>query len=198
VEASEACNNSIDELNYDEDGEISILRPEKVDNIITRLMQTIPEVTTHRPLVSDSDSKTFESDSEVETAKSYDIMSLENLTNTIKQLEKEVRSIERGHERIEVSIVVIEAARKANKWLKMFGFEYSEVRKRIYMDGYEYADVVAYHERFLERMAEFEAHMVIFFGENIEEETKLNFDDIIILVIHDEYIFLAYNGKRWL
>ncbi|CAG8758218.1 19029_t:CDS:1, partial [Gigaspora rosea] len=41
---------------------------------------------------SDSDSKTFESDSEVETAESHNIMFLENLNNTIKQLEKEIKS----------------------------------------------------------------------------------------------------------
>ncbi|RIB21562.1 hypothetical protein C2G38_2176307 [Gigaspora rosea] len=32
----------------------------------------------------------------------------------------------------------------------------------------------------------------------MEEETRPDFDDIIILVTHDECIFSAYDGKRWL
>ncbi|CAG8773511.1 719_t:CDS:1, partial [Dentiscutata heterogama] len=51
VEASETCSSSGDELNDVEDGEISILRPEEANNIITRLMQAVSEKTTHRPLV---------------------------------------------------------------------------------------------------------------------------------------------------
>ncbi|CAG8773659.1 6480_t:CDS:1, partial [Dentiscutata heterogama] len=51
VEASETRSSSGDELNDVEDGEISILRPKEANNIITRLMQAVPEKTTHRPLV---------------------------------------------------------------------------------------------------------------------------------------------------
>ncbi|CAG8849294.1 21914_t:CDS:1, partial [Racocetra persica] len=81
---------------------------------------------------SDSDSEIFGSDSEVETVESHNIMSLEYLNNTIKQLEKEIKSnkhsevvkarlytilsyfrlVERGRERIEASIIVAEAAGK--------------------------------------------------------------------------------------
>ncbi|CAG8796268.1 19209_t:CDS:2, partial [Dentiscutata erythropus] len=207
---------------------------------------------------SNSDSETFESDSEVEIAEGYNIMFLGYLNNTIKQLEKEIRSnkhsevikahlytmlsyfrlVEHDYEKIKASIIVAEAAgkgvyhaccirawtvnyvkngefpslrqgkhsktwnelakyvnkkilprlcfdlspticvRTARKWLKVFGFEYSEVRKGMYMDRHEHADVVAYHERFLERMAEFEAYMIVFSSENMKEETK---PDLIIL-----------------
>ncbi|CAG8678185.1 4208_t:CDS:2 [Cetraspora pellucida] len=67
----------------------------------------------------------------------------------------------------------------ARNWLEAFGFEYSEVRKGMYMNGHEYADVIAYCERFLERMAEYETHMIVFSGENMEKETQPAFQDII-------------------
>lgn len=67
------------------------------------------------------------------------------------------------------------------------------------MDGHERADVVAYRERFLERMAEYEVQMVVFSGENMEEETRPAwYYDTIILVIHDKCIFSAYDGRHWL
>ncbi|CAG8654963.1 12931_t:CDS:2, partial [Racocetra fulgida] len=209
AEALETCNSSGNELNDVEDREISILRSKEADNVITRLMQAVPEVTTHWPLVyiensirtkrrrkqmhdtisSDSNSETFGSDSEVEIAESYNIMSLENLNNTIKQLKKEIKSnkhseivkahlytmlsyfhlVEHGRKRIEPSIIVAEAAEKG------------VYHARMYMDGYKRTDVVAYCERFLERMVKFEAHIVVFSSENIEEETRPDFDDIIIL-----------------
>ncbi|CAG8492388.1 359_t:CDS:2, partial [Cetraspora pellucida] len=257
VEASETRSSSSDELNNIKDGEISILRPKEVNNIITRLMQAVPEKTTHQPLVyigntirmkrrqrqlqqeaavgtpklelfwspminrhmnidddgmsntisSDSDSETFRSNFEVETVEDHNIMSLENLNHAIKQLKKEIkhdkyskvfRLVECSQKRIEASIIVAETAEKgvyhahelanhvnetillnlcfnssptifirtAKNWLKIFGFEYSEVKKEMYMDGHEYVDVVAYHERFLEKIAEFEAHMVVFSAYN--------------------------------
>ncbi|CAG8483122.1 8250_t:CDS:2 [Racocetra fulgida] len=165
AEASETCNSSGDELNDVEDGEISILRPEEADNVITRLMQTVSEMVNRHintnddsisdSIGSDSDSETFGSDSEVETAKR--------------------------------NIIVAEAARK--------GVYHAQVRKGMYIDGHEYTDVVAYRERFLERMAEFEARMVVFSDENMEEETRPDFDDIIILITYDDE-FLIDIGER--
>ncbi|CAG8698372.1 19235_t:CDS:2, partial [Gigaspora rosea] len=157
AEASATYNSSGDKLNDVENGKISILRPKEADNVITRLIQAVPEITTHRPLVYirnskrtkrrwrqmqreatartpklelfwlpmvnrntnmddddisdtislDSNSETFGSDSEVETAKSHNIMSLENLNNTIKQLEKEIKS--NKHSEIAFSNLPLEA-----------------------------------------------------------------------------------------
>ncbi|CAG8457140.1 15938_t:CDS:2, partial [Dentiscutata heterogama] len=76
--------------------------------------------------------------------------------------------------------------RTAKKWLKTFGFEYSEVRKEMYMDRHERADVVAYHEKFLKKIEKYEMHMIIFSGENMEEEIRPATHDIIILVTYDE------------
>ncbi|CAG8706942.1 17055_t:CDS:2, partial [Dentiscutata heterogama] len=74
---------------------------------------------------------------------------------------------------------------------------YSEVRKGMCIDGHERADVMAYREKFLKKIAKFEACMVVFSGENMEKETRPDFDNIIILVTHDECIFSAYNRRHW-
>ncbi|CAG8699705.1 7372_t:CDS:2, partial [Dentiscutata heterogama] len=110
---------SSDELIDVKKGEISILKSEEANNVITKLMQTVPEMNKHininddsmsNTFGSDSDFKIFRSDSEVKTVKSHNIISLEYLNNTIKQLEK--KKSRHSHERIEASIIVAEAARK--------------------------------------------------------------------------------------
>ncbi|CAG8500594.1 9239_t:CDS:2 [Scutellospora calospora] len=239
---------SDDELNDIEssDTEISVLRTEEANNVITRLLQAVSEVTNHQLLmyirnsvrakrrrkqlqwkaavgipklesfwssianactsVNDSDNTSMndeltslDSDNfEVEIVRDYNLISSKNLNNIIKQLENEFKSdeyskiekarlytmlsylrfVKCGRKRVEASTIVAEAAEKARNWLEAFGFEYSEVRKGMYIDRYECADVVAYHERFLERMAEYETHMIVFFAKNIEEETQLAFQDI--------------------
>ncbi|CAG8519646.1 23557_t:CDS:2, partial [Racocetra persica] len=344
---------SNDELNDIEssDTEINILRIEEANNIITRLLQAVSEVTNHRPLVyvrnsvrakrrqrqlqreaavrtpklesfwpsianactsmNDSDDTSMNDeptssdsdDFEVKIVSDHNLMSPENLNNTIKQLENEFKSneyseiekarlytmlsylrlVEHSRKRVEASTIVAKAARKgvyhaccihawatnyiqngailiskqgkypktwsflwdediliqiksflrsnkwcvnanelanhvnekifpnlcfdlspmicirtARNWLEVFGFEYSEVRKGMYIDRHKHTDVVAYCERFLERMAKYETHMIGFSSENIEEETQLAFQDIVILVTHNEYIFSAYDGRRWL
>jgi hypothetical protein len=86
--------------------------------------------------------------------------------------------------------------RTARRWMDEFGFEYSEVKKGMYMDGHERADVITYREEFLERMAGYEERMIIFSGENMEEEIRSDVNQIVILVTHDECIFSAYDGRR--
>ncbi|CAG8680628.1 20320_t:CDS:2 [Cetraspora pellucida] len=98
---------------------------------------------------SDSDSKIFRNDSEVKTVKSHNIMFLEYLNNTIKQLKKEIKKY--SYKKIKASIIVAKAAKK----------DCLEVRKEMYINGHEHADVVVYYKKFLERITEFEAHMKI-------------------------------------
>ncbi|CAG8709081.1 5222_t:CDS:2, partial [Racocetra fulgida] len=202
----------------DSDGEISILRVEEANNVITKLMQAIPEVITHHPLVYirnsvrtkrwqrqmqkkaatvnaytnldnidlDSDSEIIKDGFEVETAEGHSIICFKKLGDTIKRLENEIK-----RNKHKASIIVAEAAvkgvyhahcirswainyiknsafpilrqakhvneeilpslcfdpspticvRTAYKWLKTFSFEYSEVRKGIYIDSHERADM---------------------------------------------------------
>ncbi|CAG8778034.1 31646_t:CDS:2, partial [Racocetra persica] len=74
-----------------------------------------------------------------------------------------------------------------NDEMNEFGFEYSEVKKSMYMDGHEQADVLAYRKLFLERMVNYEKKMISFSGENIEIETwpdvNQNSDDLVNQVV---------------
>ncbi|CAG8838216.1 3651_t:CDS:2, partial [Racocetra persica] len=65
-----------------------------------------------------------------------------------------------------------------HKWLKTFGFEYLEIRKGMYMNGHEHMDVVAYCERFLERMVLYKMQIIVFSSENMEEETRPAFNNV--------------------
>ncbi|CAG8624222.1 9070_t:CDS:2, partial [Racocetra fulgida] len=182
----------------DRDGEISILRIEEANDVITKLMQAVSEVTTHRPLVyignsvrtrrwrrqiqrkaavgTPNDSETSESNFEVGTAKDHMIYI----------------------EKLEIKSNKYNEVEKARLYAILSYFHLVEqVRKGLYMDGHEQADVVAYRERFLEKIAEYEAQMVVFSGENMEEETRPA-SQIIILVTHNKYIFSTYNGRHWL
>ncbi|KJA19534.1 hypothetical protein HYPSUDRAFT_204573 [Hypholoma sublateritium FD-334 SS-4] len=55
--------------------------------------------------------------------------------------------------------------RTARRWLIKLGWRYTQVRKGVYMDGHERADVVEYRQQiFLPLMAQFEARMVHYEG----------------------------------
>src|SRR5260364_221374 len=57
TEVLETCSSNGDEFNdefdniEDGDTEVSIVKDEDANNVITKLLQAVPEVTTHRPLV---------------------------------------------------------------------------------------------------------------------------------------------------
>ncbi|CAG8630658.1 5660_t:CDS:2, partial [Racocetra fulgida] len=200
--------------------EISVLENVKANSVIIRLLQAVPEVTNNwllvyignlertrsdgvdmkdEPFGSDIGSK---NDFEVEAIKDHNRMSSEILNNTIKQLKEEIKSnkyseVEKAHlytmlsylclvkhnrQRVEASIIVAEA-----------------VRKGMYMDGHEHADVVAYCEKFLEKMKEYEMYMIIFSGKNKEEEIRPATHNIIILIafpnLTPEAYIITYPGK---
>jgi len=79
-------------------------------------------------------------------------------------------------------------------YLKELGYTYAKVKKRIYIDKYEREDVIAYQKIFLEQISELEHRMPVFSEDNLEEETWLN--NPLILVTHDECIFLAYDKSQ--
>ena len=74
---------------------------------------------------------------------------------------------------------------------------YTKVKKRMYIDRLEREDVVAYQKVFLEWMNEFEDRMPIFSKNNLEKITwSDNNMQLLILVIYDECIFLAYDRSQ--
>ena len=63
-------------------------------------------------------------------------------------------------ERIETPIVI--CSRTAQKWLGKLGYEYKDVRKDVFVDGHERADVVEDRKNFLKRLEELKPYMVEF------------------------------------
>ncbi|KAA8912344.1 hypothetical protein FN846DRAFT_773401, partial [Sphaerosporella brunnea] len=87
----------------------------------------------------------------------------------------------------------------APRWLEKLGFKYGQVRKGVYIDGHERADVVSYrNDVFILRWKDIERRLVVFNEDgtwqlppNLREgETPL------VLITHDESTFNANDGKR--
>jgi len=78
--------------------------------------------------------------------------------------------------------------------LKELRYIYAKVKKGMYMNKHEREDVVAYRKIFLERMNELKCKIPTFSGDNLKEVTWP--DNPLILVTHDECIFLAYD-RSW-
>ena len=53
------------------------------------------------------------------------------------------------------------------------GFEYQQHKQSHNVDGHERADVVAYRQKFLERMEQYERRMVKFIGDDCETALRL-------------------------
>ena len=91
----------------------------------------------------------------------------------------------------------------ARRWLIKLGWRYTQVKKGVYMDGHERADVVKYcQEVFLPLMAQFEACMVHYEGHELNRITPIlqPGEREIIPNFHDESTFHANDEVRsvWL
>ncbi len=95
------------------------------------------------------------------------------------------------------------STRTARCWLIKLGWRYTEVKKGVYMDGHEQADVVEYRQTtFLPLMAKFEARMVHFDGPELQRvnPTLQPGECEIIPNFHDESSFHTNEEVRnlWL
>ncbi|RPA99707.1 hypothetical protein L873DRAFT_1767021 [Choiromyces venosus 120613-1] len=90
-------------------------------------------------------------------------------------------------------------ARIAWRWLNKMGFTYGEVRKSVYVDGHERADVVEYRkEVFLPLWDSLVLRMVEFKEDgswSIPESLPLG-EKPLVFITHDESTFNANDGKR--
>jgi hypothetical protein len=92
--------------------------------------------------------------------------------------------------------------RTARRWLVKLGWRLTVLRKGVYMDGHERADVRKYRDEvFLPAMARFEARMVRFEGPELKRvEPMLNpGEKRIIANFHDECSFHVndYKARAW-
>lgn len=103
-------------------------------------------------------------------------------------------------EGIQTSIEI--KSRTARKWLHKLGFQYKDIKRDIFIDGYERPDVVEDRQKFLRIMKDLEPYLVKF-EEDGSMKTK-NYPDNcavggnirrpIIIIIYDEYTFSANDG----
>jgi transposase len=90
-------------------------------------------------------------------------------------------------------------ARTARRWLANLGFQWKKVRKGVYIDGHERADVVAYRENeFLPKFKSIQ-HLLVTFddhGNMILPENLAPGEKPHIPIAHDESTFKSNDGKR--
>ena len=105
-------------------------------------------------------------------------------------------------EGIETPIVI--CSRIARKWLGKLGYEYKDVRKDVFVDRHERANVVEDCKNFLKRLEELKPYIVEF-EEDGTMKPKIYPADYavggderrpIIVITHDECTFSANNGIR--
>ena len=88
-------------------------------------------------------------------------------------------------------------ANTAKNYLKELEYVYTKVKKKMYIDRLEKEDVIAYQKVFLEWINELEDTMPIFSENNLEKITwPDNNMQPLILITHDECIFLAYDRSQ--
>lgn len=105
-------------------------------------------------------------------------------------------------EGIETPIVI--RSRTAQVWLRKLGFEYKDVKKDVFIDGHERADVVEDRTRFIRMMEELKPFIVEFEADGNMKPKEYppgcavggNERRLIIVITHDECTFSANDGKR--
>jgi len=84
-------------------------------------------------------------------------------------------------------------------WFNKLGWFFQADKKNIYYNGHERPDVIAYREKFLLEMEKLEKLMPNPMDEDITIIIELQLDSNEkkhILVIHDESVFYANDGKK--
>jgi hypothetical protein len=90
----------------------------------------------------------------------------------------------------------------ATRWLKALGWVWSEVKKGIYVDGHERADVVAYRQGFLQKMKEYERRIIYADGPELDALHVPSPPDLyddehpLIFYTHDESVFYSNDGQQ--
>jgi len=87
----------------------------------------------------------------------------------------------------------------ACRWLLKLGWQHTLIKKGVYMDGHEHADVIEYRmNTFLPVMTKFEAHMVHFNGPDLEwtVPTLKPDEKEIVALYHDELCFQANDATQ--
>ena len=95
-------------------------------------------------------------------------------------------------------------SRTAQKWLHRIGFEYKDVKKDVFVDGYERSDVIEDRKRFLKKMEELKSYLVEFNEDGTMKKKNYPVNcsvggcdrRSVIVITHDECPFFANDGIR--
>lgn len=93
------------------------------------------------------------------------------------------------------------------KWLHCLRFEYKDVKKNVFIDGYKRSDVIKDRKRFLKKMEELKPYLVEFNKDSTMKEKNYSANCAVdscdcrpvIMITHDEYTFSANDEicKAW-
>lgn len=82
----------------------------------------------------------------------------------------------------------------------MLGFEYKDIKKDVFINGYKYLDIIGYHKNYITIINNLKLYLVEF--EKNESMKKKNSDDciikrdkyqLVIIITHNDRIFFANN-----
>ena len=107
-------------------------------------------------------------------------------------------SVESGN-RFEKTVI---KPRTACIWLNKLGYQYTDIKKGVFLDGHERPDVVEYRAQFLKELEALGPYLVEFRNDSSMEEKVYSSDCAVngpnkrpvILIIYDESTFLANDG----
>ncbi len=92
--------------------------------------------------------------------------------------------------------------RSCRRYLNELGYSYKNIKKGVYVDGHERADVVEYRAEFLNKIFQYEKFMEYYSGDDMAtvHEPELNGEKKHVLVVHDECIFYSNDGEtsKWM
>ena len=92
--------------------------------------------------------------------------------------------------------------RTACIWLNKLGYQYTDIKKRVFLNGHERPDVIEYRAQFLKELEAFGPYLVEFRNDGSMEEKAYPSDCAVngpnkrpvILITHDESTFSANDG----
>jgi len=107
---------------------------------------------------------------------------------------------EHFHEELGLPSSVEITERTATRWLHILGYKISDsMKKGMYLDGHERADVVEYRKCFLNEMEDHLKRMPVYVGDEMEIRMMPELPDSLkplIMVVHDESCFQSNDGGK--
>ena len=107
----------------------------------------------------------------------------------------------KSNNRSETTVIKL---RTACIWLNKLGYQYTDIKKRVFFYGHERPDVVKYRAQFLKKLEALGLYLVKFRNDGSMEEKAYSSDCAVngpnkrpvILITYDKSTFLANDGRH--